>query len=219
MFFALTVFSLMSVAQRVLPVAFADKSFDPFKLLPSDPMALSLAQQKAFLSLLLATTDPPRNVSQRNQSTYRLVEAGSSGFMYKHVKPLLKLMIGSSVDHIRDATHLLASRIMVSTGAFESNTWESNLWLDHLSRLEGKSMVTGCNADDSQGEHLSQHVLGSIGECVVGFLGEAVGSVARTLYKYFDQLFSLLSAHSLGEASTEHPKELSGTSRLELTLD
>lgn len=201
----------MSVAQRVLPVAFADKSFDPFKLLPSDPMALSLAQQKAFLSLLLATTDPPRNVSQSNQSAYRHVEAGSSGSMYKHVKPLLKLMIGSSVDHIRDGTHLLASRIMVSTGAFESNVWEPNLWLDHLSRLEGKLMVTRCNPNDSLGEYLSQHVLGSVGECVVGFVAEALGSVGRTLYKYFDQLFALLSAHSLGEGSTQHSKELSGT--------
>lgn len=186
-------------------MAFADKGFDPFKLLPSDPIALSLAQQKAFLSLLLATTDPPRNVSH---STYRL---GEGGYMYKHVKPLLKLMIGSSVDHIRDSTHLLATRIMVSTGAFESYTSEPNLWLDHLLRLEGKSMVTESNAENSQREL-------ALGEAVVGFLAEAVGSVGRTLYKYFDQLFSLLSAHSLGEGSSEHSNILSGTKFLACLL-
>ncbi|KAG0562635.1 hypothetical protein KC19_9G161300 [Ceratodon purpureus] len=205
------VLEILAAYQRVLPVAFADKGFDPFKLLPSDPLQLSLAQQKAFLSLLLATTGAPRNVSHSNRTAYRLVEAGGSGSIYKHVKPLLKLMIGSTVDQIRDSTHLLASRIMVSTGAFESNTWESTLWLDHLFRLEGKSMNTGCDSEDNVGDDLKQHVLGSIGECVVGFVAEAVGSVGRTLYKYFDQLFSLLSAHSLGEESSEHSKDLSGS--------
>ena len=199
-------------------MAFADKGFDPFKLLPSDPLRLSLAQQKAFLSLLLATTGTPRNVSQSNRTMHRVAEAGGSGSIYKHVKPLLKLMIGSNVDHIRDSTHLLTSRIMVSTGAFESNAWESTLWLDHLFRLEGKPMNTRCSSEDSQGDNLNQHVLGSIGECVVGFVAEAVGSVGRTLYKYFDQLFSLLSAHSLGEDSSEHFKDLSGTSGLEFSL-
>lgn len=199
--------------QRVLPVAFADKGFDPFKLLSSDLMQLSLAQQKAFLSLLLATTA----ASQRNSATNSIVEAGGFGSVYKHSKPLLKMMIGCRVDHIRDNAHLLASRLMVSTGAFESNTWETTLWLGHLSRLIGEPVNTICKLDDSEEDHPNQHILGSIGECVVGFLAEAVSSVGRTLYKYFDELFSLLSAHSLGEGSTEQSKGLSGTSRLRLT--
>lgn len=200
------------MAQRVLPVAFADKGFDPFKLLPSDPLRLSLAQQKAFLSLLLATTGAPRTGSQSNRTIKNLVEAGGSGSIYKHVKPLLKLMTGSNIDHIRDSTLLLSSRILVGTGAFESNICESNLWLDHLFRLEGKSINTKGDSEDIQGDNLNQHVLGSIGECVVGFVAEAVGSVGRTLYKYFDQLFSLLSAHSLGKEPSEHSKDLSGDS-------
>ena len=146
------------------------------------------------------------------------MEAGGSRSIYKHLRPLLKLIMGSTVDHIRDSTHLLTSRIMVNTGAFESNTWESTLWLDHLFRLEGKSMNTRCNSEDSQGYNLNQHVLGSFGECVIGFVAEAVGSVGRTLYKYFDQLFSLLSAHSLGEGSSEQSKDLPGTYGLDFTL-
>uniref|UniRef100_A0A7I4D817 URB1 N-terminal domain-containing protein n=1 Tax=Physcomitrium patens TaxID=3218 RepID=A0A7I4D817_PHYPA len=198
---------VLAAYQRVLPVAFADKGFDPFKLLSSDLMQLSLAQQKAFLSLLLATTA----ASQRNSATNSIVEAGGFGSVYKHSKPLLKMMIGCRVDHIRDNAHLLASRLMVSTGAFESNTWETTLWLGHLSRLIGEPVNTICKLDDSEEDHPNQHILGSIGECVVGFLAEAVSSVGRTLYKYFDELFSLLSAHSLGEGSTEQSKGLSGS--------
>ena len=113
------------------------------------------------------------------------MEAGGSRSIYKHLRPLLKLIMGSTVDHIRDSTHLLTSRIMVNTGAFESNTWESTLWLDYLFRLEGKSMNTRCDSEDNQGDNLNQHVLGSIGECVIGFVAEAVGSVGRDAIQVF----------------------------------
>lgn len=70
---------------------------------------------------------------------------------------LLKLMI----DHIRDATYHLTSRVMVSTGAFESDTWETNFDVvevkpdggDHLHIVEGVSVTTNEDDEDARENH------------------------------------------------------------------
>lgn len=193
----------------MLPVAFADKGFDPFKLLPSDPMQLSLLQQEAFLSLLLSTTGCLQKGSPKNNSTLKFVDLSGSGLMYKHVKPLLKMIVGSNVERVRNSAYVLASRFMLSTGAFDSNAWEATMWLDHLLRLEG---ITSNNSREGllDETHSNQTSLGHIGDVVVGFLSEAVGTVGRTLYKHLDQLFALLSANSLEDGSIDVHYKSSG---------
>lgn len=186
----------------MLPVAFADKGFDPFKLLPSNPMQLSLLQQEAFLSLLLSTTGCLQKGSPKNNFTSTLVDLSGSGLMYKHVKPLLKMTVGSNVGRVRNSAYVLASHFMLSTGAFDSNAWEATVWLDHLLRLEG--ITINNNREGLFDEtHSDQTLLGHIGDAVVGFLAEAVGTVGRTLYKHLDQLFALLSVNSLGYGSVD----------------
>lgn len=193
----------------MLPVSFADKGFDPFKLLPTGSTTVSSEQEEALLSLLLAATGAPENGHESENCAAGHAGTAGAGSMYKHIKPFLKMMVGSNVEKVRAKARLLASRIMTSTGAFESNSWEITVWLDQLLILEGNGIAATLKVGNDH-KHPSQQVLGSIGESVLGFLSEAVGTVGRTLYKYIDQVFSILSASTLREGAFEQSGETPG---------
>ncbi len=73
--------------------------------------------------------------------------------------------------------------------------------------LEGRrsSVHNTYSPENMDSELPAPQFLGTIvGESVVEFLTRAVLDVGRGLYKYLDQLYSLLSAHTLKESSFDH---------------
>ncbi|CAM6039848.1 unnamed protein product [Sphagnum compactum] len=195
--------------ERVLPVAFTEKGFDPFRLLPSSPADISRSQQEAILALLLATTGSAESfcIPWVHSSSSNMKAAGVTlSLIYKHAKPLLTLLVSLDSGKMRNQAYVVASCVLLSTGAFESNTHEVTFWLDHLLMLEGRSSVhNSYSPENMDSEVPAPQFLGTVvGESVVEFLTRVVLDVGRGLYKYLDQLYSLLSAHTLKESSSDH---------------
>jgi hypothetical protein len=196
--------------QMALPIAIADTGFDAFKLLPDDLSVLSITQQKSLSALLLAATG----------STLEEVGGFAGGFAgfgsaYKNFKQLLNLMLTSDAKEVRDTMSDVAHRVMVSTGAFESNLQEISMWLDFLLLWKVDETGISWDAEGKKASVQSQSTSSaSLYASLVDFLSEAVSMIGQNSYKYLDLLHSILSDYVLHE-NTEHsdPQSISSPSK------
>jgi len=187
------VLDVLALYQRTLPIALIECSFDAFKLLPEEPLLLSTFQQKSVLSLLLESTGGLRFSAPGCEGP-----GSGTGQLYKYLRPLLKLMLYSPKKYIRKDAHLLAYRAMLSTSAFDRNKGEVGVWFSFLP-VYNSAQVLKESQEVHSPESLVGDMFGSLGSTVVSFLCDAVSTVGKNLYKYLDELHSLLSKHSSEE--------------------
>lgn len=199
-------------SQTVLPIALADTGFDAFKLLPENPVAMPVVQQKALTSLLLAVTGSSSTSS--SEKAVRFVgEFAGVGSAHKRLKPLLLLMLSTDLKDVSEAAYLIIHRIMVSTGAFGMNLGEVRLWLDALVGWKfdkfQEPQATGERTElDLRNNLTSDTVHGSL----IDFLAEAVGSISQSIYKYLERLHSTLSTLML-ESDVGHTTSIDMVSK------
>ncbi|KAI3944365.1 hypothetical protein MKW98_006526 [Papaver atlanticum] len=104
--------------------------------------------------------------------------------MYRHLRPLINLLICFPIKGIRDQAYTLARAAMLSTGAFDSDPREIDAWFMFL---------PGCRREDSPAEDQGLKVSEDLFEGVVLFLCNAVSSVGTNLYKYHNTVRCQLS--------------------------
>ncbi|CAN6468946.1 unnamed protein product [Victoria cruziana] len=155
---------------RTIPDSLVEGSYDFFKFLPSDPMILSTCQVKSLLSLLL------EYIQQCPGS--RTATKGHE-LIYKHLQPLIKLMLYSPMHGIRNQACVLAREAMLSTGAFDRNVSEIESWFMYL-----PGYVSGSFAASSS----PYETLVNKTAVLVPFFCDAVSTVGNNLHKYLSQL-------------------------------
>ncbi|GJN26397.1 hypothetical protein PR202_gb14324 [Eleusine coracana subsp. coracana] len=121
---------------RVMPSSF-DGSFDFFRVIPPNPLDLSKEEQQSLLSLLLEYSGQ----SEGCWDPERVPES-----MYKHLQPLIYIMLHSQIKSTRDQAYILVKAAMASSGAFDLNFAEIDAWLlDSESgsmKLHEKAMIS-----------------------------------------------------------------------------
>lgn len=162
------------VLQRAVPLA-VEGSFDFFKLLPVDPSSLSTCQLESLLSLLHECIQ---------QAPGGRISARAPKFLYKHLQRLINILLYSHVKGIREEAYVLARSAMISTGAFDQNVSEIDVWLSSLTGYCMKSHIA-----DGEGAE----VIHCLSNNVSSFLCDAVSTVGNNLYKYLDQMRELIS--------------------------
>ncbi|KAG9454065.1 hypothetical protein H6P81_006969 [Aristolochia fimbriata] len=153
---------------RTIPNAF-ERSFDFFKILPGNPFEIPIDQQRSVLSLLVEFV---------GLSSGRKASLCAPEQMYKHLQPLMNLLIFSPVKEIQEQTRLLVRAALISTGAFDRNISEIDAWL---------LFFPGCSKDNYFGD-MKPQVVTDIFNIVVSFFCDAVSTVGNNLYKYLDHL-------------------------------
>ncbi|KAF9589226.1 hypothetical protein IFM89_020664 [Coptis chinensis] len=160
---------------RTMPTVL-EKSFDFFKVLPSNPFTLSISQQQSLLSLLIEYIGwSPLN---------RTSTVKPPNMMYKHLHPLLDLLMYSPVKDIQDQAYILTQAAMLSTGLFDRNCLEIDAWL---------AFLPGYRRDKSSMGSAAVEVFQDWSKVVVSFLCDAVSTMGNNLYKYMDHLRCLTS--------------------------
>ncbi|XP_028111055.1 uncharacterized protein LOC114309518 isoform X4 [Camellia sinensis] len=154
---------------RTMP-AVLEGSFDFFKILPSNPLALPAILQQSLFSLL---------IEYIGCSAECKVPVRTPPLMYKHLQQFINLLIYSPIRGIKDQAHILAQAAMLSTGAFDKNPREIGVWLLFL---PGTSMDNFFIGD--QGIDVFQNLFSA----VVCFLCDAVSTTGNNLFKYWDLL-------------------------------
>ncbi|XP_073099472.1 uncharacterized protein [Elaeis guineensis] len=157
-----------------MPIAF-EGSFDFFKILPINPLSLSTDQQQSLLSLLVEFVgqSPGSNGSARTPD-----------LMYKHLQPLIDVLIYSQDKTVKGQAYILAQAAMISTGAFDQNFLEIDAWLFFLPGYNIRKYSV-----ESQGAEMF-HDLSAV---VISFLCDSVSTVGNNLYKYLDHMQKLIS--------------------------
>ncbi|XP_074574903.1 uncharacterized protein LOC141831446 isoform X1 [Curcuma longa] len=174
-YFYARLLDVIALYMWILPSAF-EGSFDFFKILPSNILSLPIAQQQSLLSLL---------VESIGQSPGSSASARIPDFMYKHLQPLINLLIYSPSKEIKDLAYILAKASLISTGAFDQNISEVDAW---MISLPGFSQASHSSVDNKRAETFN-----SLYSVVISFLCDAVSTVGNSLYKYFDQMHKLIS--------------------------
>ncbi|RZC65635.1 hypothetical protein C5167_009331 [Papaver somniferum] len=168
------VLDVLALYLRTMPNTL-EGSYDFFKELPSDPFTLSSNQQQSLLPLLIEYIgwSPERKVPNRPPEA-----------LYKHLHPLVNLLIRSPIKEIQNQAYTLARAAMFSTGAFDRDIQEIDAWFLFLPgyRREGQT-------EEGQGHDLFGDLFG----VVVSFFCDAVSTVGNNLYKYHDMVRCKLS--------------------------
>ncbi|KAI3950333.1 hypothetical protein MKW92_044638 [Papaver armeniacum] len=168
------VLDVLTLYLRTMPNTL-EGSYDFFKELPSDPFTLSSNQQQSLLPLLIVYIgwSPERKVPIRPPEA-----------LYKHLHPLVNLLIRSPIKDIQNQAYTLARAAMFSTGAFDRDIQEIDAWFLFLPgyRREGQT-------EEGQGHDLFGDLFG----VVVSFFCDAVSTVGNNLYKYHDMVRCKLS--------------------------
>ncbi|XP_020269128.1 uncharacterized protein LOC109844484 [Asparagus officinalis] len=183
-FFQSKLYDAFKFYMRTVPLA-VEGSFDFFKLLPVDPSSLSTCQLESLLSLL-------RECIQ--QAPGGRISARAPKFLYKHLQRLINILLYSHVKGIREEAYVLARAAMTSTGAFDQNVSEIDVWLSSLTGYCTKSHIAG-------GE--GAEVIHCLSNNVSSFLCDAASTVGNNLYKYLDQMRELIS--KLENANDDSP--------------
>lgn len=145
-------------------------SFDFFRFLPSNPLALPTILQQSLLSLLLELI----GWSPKCKIPVRIPP-----LMYKHLQPFLNLLLYSPGRDIKDQANILAQAAMLSTGAFDKNLREIGAWFLFLPGYKTGNIVVG-----DRGIEVFQNLF----SVIVSFLCDAVSTVGNNLLKYWDVL-------------------------------
>lgn len=159
---------------RVMPSSF-DGSFDFFKVIPPKPLDLSKDEQHSLLSLLVEYSGQ----CEGHWDPERVPES-----MYKHLQPLIDIMLHSPVKIIREQAYILVKAALASSGVFDQNFAEIDAWLVFLPGYEAKWCVR-----ESLGVGLSN----KLSQIVIPFLCDAVSVVGNNLYKYQEHMRKLIS--------------------------
>lgn len=156
---------------RTMPFAL-EGSFDFFKMLPSNPLTLTVSQQKSLLSLLM------EYVGQSHVGNFSV--KGSQP-MYKYLEQLILLM-HSQVKSIQDQAYALAREAMLSTGAFDRNPSEIDVWF---------VLLPGTNQPTME-SHMAE-VFCCLSTSVISFFCDAVSTMGNKLYHWLDNMRTLTS--------------------------
>ncbi|EMS50591.1 hypothetical protein TRIUR3_05504 [Triticum urartu] len=159
---------------RVMPSSF-DGSFDFFRVIPPNPLDLSKDEQHSLLSLLVEYSGQ----HEGHWDPERVPES-----MYKHLQPLIDIMLHSPVKIIREQAYILVKAALASSGAYDQNFAEIDAWLLFLPGYEAKWSVR---------ESLGVGVSNKLSQIVIPFLCDAVSMVGSNLYKYQDYMRKFIS--------------------------
>jgi len=159
---------------RVMPSSF-DGSYDFFRIIPPNPLDLSMDEQQSLLSLLL-------EYSGQSGGCWNLERVPES--MYKYLQPLFYIMLYSQNKNIRDQAYILVKAAMVSSGAFDQDFTEIDAWLVFLPGYVAKWCVR---------ENRRVGAPNKLSHIVIPFLCDAVSVVGNNLYKYQEHTRKLIS--------------------------
>uniref|UniRef100_A0A0D9W9S3 Nucleolar pre-ribosomal-associated protein 1 N-terminal domain-containing protein n=1 Tax=Leersia perrieri TaxID=77586 RepID=A0A0D9W9S3_9ORYZ len=159
---------------RIMPSSF-DGSFDFFRVIPPNPLDLSKDAQQSLLSLL---------VEYSGQSDGHWCPEKVPESMYKYLQPLIDIMLHAQVESVRDKAYTLVKAAMASSGAFDQNSAEIDVWLAFLPGYEDK----GCKR-----EGLGVEASNRLSHIVILFLCDAISVVGNNLYKYQEHMLKLIS--------------------------
>lgn len=147
--------------------AILEGSFDFFVNLLNDPLALPADLQSSLLSLL---------IEYIRGSAREGIPIKTPPQMYKHLPPLINLLVFSPLCKIRDQAYKLAKAAMSSTGAFDRNLCEIDAWF---------LFIPGYNRNKLCVEDSGVEVLQSLCRVVISFLCDAVSTVGNNIFKYW----------------------------------
>lgn len=145
-------------------------SFDFFKVFPSNALALPTILQQSLLSLLIEYV----GLSSTREVPFRV-----QPLMYKHLHPLINLLLYSPVKDIKDQAYVLAEAAMSSTGAFDNNLGEISTWFLFLPGYCSNNLFVEDQWIDT---------LQNLSSAVVSFLCDAISTTGNNLIKYWDLL-------------------------------
>lgn len=166
-----------------MPSSF-DGSFDFFRIIPPNPLDLSKDEQHCLLSLLIEYSGQ----CEGHWDPERVPES-----MYKHLQPLIDIMLHSQVKIIREQAYILVKAALASSGAFDQNFVEIDAWLVFLPGYEAKWSVR---------ENLGAGLSNKLSQIVISFLCDAVSVVGNNLYKYQEHMRKFISKSGQLEGST-----------------
>lgn len=155
--------------QRTLPTAM-EGSFDFFKVLPSNILALPTILQQSMLSLLR---------EQVVGSCKSEISIRTQPLMYKHLHLFINLFMYSPVRGIKDQAYFLAQTAMLSTGAFDRNPREISAWF---------LFIPGYTRDGIDVQNHEIEVFQKLSSVVISFLCDAMSTTGNNLFKYLDLL-------------------------------
>ncbi|KAH9606553.1 hypothetical protein KSS87_009132, partial [Heliosperma pusillum] len=168
-FFHCKVLEALKIYHRNL-IDVLEVSYDVLKILPSDPLELPSILQQSLLTML---------IEHFGCSTELDLSSTMLPPIYKHLQSLLVLFLHSPIKDIRQQAYTLAKAAMMSTGAFDHNSWETGSWFLFLPGNIGPADY--CRYTDSTS-------LQSLSTPIVSFLCDAVSTVGNNLVKYWDIL-------------------------------
>ncbi|KAL9254329.1 Nucleolar pre-ribosomal-associated protein 1-like protein [Drosera capensis] len=155
----------------------SEVSYDFFKMIPGDLLALPSTLLRSLLSLLEDYVSQPSKFG---------VSCGSLPPFYKYLHHFLGLLLYSPIREIKDQAFDLARGAMLSTGAFDSNEPEVGAWFLFL---------PGYNRDSVHIEDQECELFHKLSPVIVSFLCDVVSSVGNNLILYWERVKSY-SHHS-----------------------
>lgn len=150
-------------------------SFDFFRVLPSDPLALPTILQQSILSLL---------VEQVAGSHKGDISVKTQPQMYKYLQSFINIFMYSPARDIKDQAYTLAQAAMLSTGAFDQNPREIVTWF---------LFIPGYSKNDIYAETMEIEMFQKLSSVVISFLCDAVSTTGNNLFKYFDLMRCYIS--------------------------
>ncbi|KAL3520732.1 hypothetical protein ACH5RR_018881 [Cinchona calisaya] len=159
---------VLKIYQRTLPTA-VEGSFDFFKVLPSNPLALPTVLQQSMLSLLIEQVG-----SCKSEIFIR-----TQPLMYKYLHIFINLFMYSPIRDIKDQAYSLAQAAMLSTGAFDRNTREISAWF---------LFIPGYTRDGRDVQNHEIEAFQNLSSVVTSFLCDAISTTGNNLFKYLDLL-------------------------------
>ncbi|KAL3830073.1 hypothetical protein ACJIZ3_018875 [Penstemon smallii] len=154
----------LMIFNRTMPMAF--EGFDFFKLLPNNPLSLPTMLLQSLLYLLNEHV---------NQFSGDATLIRTQPQIYKHLHPVIQLLLYSPVKEIKDQAFILAKAAMLSSGAFDNNPRDICAWF---------FFIPGYSGDHVCVEDLEVEIFQNLSSLVVSFLCDAVATTGNNLYKY-----------------------------------
>ncbi|KAF8052739.1 hypothetical protein N665_1514s0011 [Sinapis alba] len=177
MYLRIKIMDVLRIYVRTVPNVL-EGSFDVFmKFLPKERSSWLPAElQRAVLSFL------NEYISWTPRSQSESIPSRMPPHMYIHLDVFVNLFLFSSDDEVRDLAYNLALVAMSSTGAFDKNPSEIGAWFRFLQGF-GKT----------KGPLKVQEAVQSTSQVVISFLYDAVRTVGKNMFKYWDIIRSSLS--------------------------
>lgn len=157
------------VLQHILPDAL-ESSFDFFVDFLSNASSLPNYFLQSLMSLLVQYTA---------ESTGTKAESKTLPLMYKHLQMFTNLMIFSPDIGIRKQAYAMAQSALLSTGAFDNNLSEIQVWF---------LFMPGFCRGESLSDNKEIKVLHNFTSVVSSFLCDAISTVGNNLFKHWDHL-------------------------------